>query len=118
MAKAKRSAAQKAATRRMLEANAAKRGGSSSGSKKKSSKKSAKGLARSKSAAMGHAAHGYKLQAPPKGASPAKRMQLLEQNQKVLAHGLHVVASEVMEHRKALVGAGLLSARGAARKGA
>lgn len=116
MAKAKRSAAQKAATKRMLEANAAKRG--TSPSKRKGAKKDSKSLARSKGAAMGHAAHGYKLQAAPKGASAAKRMQVLEHNQKVLAHGLHVVASEVVEHRKALIGGGLLSARGRATKGA
>lgn len=121
MAKAKRSAAQKAATKRMLEAAAARRaGGTGPAKRKKGAKKygskSSKSLARSEAAKLGHAHHGYKLAAPPKGASTAKRLATLEKNVAMVAHGLGVVADEVMQHRKALLGAGLLSARGSAGK--
>lgn len=120
MAKAKRSAAQKAATKRMLAAAAERReamGTGSAKSKKKSSKKGkkpAKSLSKSGASSLGHAAHGYTLKRVSKSASDAVRLSALEHNQNVMVRGLSAVAAELRVHRAALVGAGLLSMRGKA----
>jgi len=92
---------------------AAKKGGAKKGGAKKGGAKKAKGLSRSKASSLGHAAHGFDFQVPPKSASDAVRLSALEHNQRVLAGGLNGVAAKVMEHDRALVGAGLLKRRGA-----
>jgi len=74
----------------------------------------AKGLAkaRSRSSSIVHAADGFRLKKPQKGASDAVRLAALESNQAMIMHGLSAVASEVVDHRHALVGAGLLKGYG------
>ena len=113
MAKAKRSAAQKAATKRMLAAAAERREAMGTGSAK-SKKKSSKSLSKSGASSLGHAAHGYTLKRVLKSASDAVRLSALEHNQNVMVRGLSAVAAELRVHRAALVGAGLLSMRGKA----
>lgn len=85
-----RTAAQKAATERMLAAARARREGGMT--------KHAKRAKRSKSS---HA----------KGHSMAARVSRLEKGQTVLAGAVQVLAQEVAVHRRALVGGGLLSSR-------
>lgn len=113
MAKKQRSAAQKAATKRMLAAAAERRAAMGTGPAKRS-KKSPKALSKSGASSLGHAAHGYQLKRVAKGASDAARLAALEHNQNVMVHGLSAVAQELKVHRAALVGAGLLSMRGKA----
>jgi hypothetical protein len=120
MAKKQRSAAQKAATKRMLAAAAERRAAMGTGPAKRSKKsakkgkKSPKALSKSGASSLGHAAHGYTLKRVSKGASDAARLSALEHNQNVMVHGLSAVAQELKVHRAALVGAGLLSMRGKA----
>lgn len=85
-----RSAAQKAATRRMLAAARARREGGMT-----------KRAKRTKHAKGSHA----------KGHSLAARVSRLEKGQTVLAGAVQVLAQEVAVHRRALVGGGLLSGR-------
>jgi hypothetical protein len=87
------------------------------GKRKKGAKKaSTKRKGGAKKASAKGMSHGgaFKLLKPAKGASDKARLKLLEQNQAKLGHGIAVVAAEVMTHRRALMGAGLLSARGRA----
>lgn len=114
---AERTAKQKAATRRMIAANRAARGLTGGTRKKKGKKARKKGesrATRSAAATMGAAVHGRKMMTAPKGASVAKRLGVLEHNQKVLHHRDEVIAAKVMQHEHVLVAAGLLSARGRA----
>lgn len=95
---------------------AKKKGG---GAKKSAARKApAKGLvkARSRSSSVVHAADGFQLKKPPKGASDAVRLSALESNQAMIMHGLTAVASEVVDHRHALVGQGLLKGYGTRSK--
>lgn len=86
-----RTAAQKAATKRMLAAARARREGGMTTRRTR----------RSKGAKHGHA----------KGHSLAARVSRLEKGQTVLAGAVQVLAQEVAVHRRALVGGGLLSGR-------
>ncbi len=92
------------------------KGKSTSGSKKKGSKKKsngkAKGLAKQGGGNLIIGGPGW-LQAPAKGDSVATAIKKLQRNQDVLGHSLKAVATTVIEHDRALVGAGLISARGA-----
>lgn len=120
MAKAKRSPAQRAATKRMLAAAAERRAsmGRTSGAKKRRPKKSGRKalVKRGTTAAVSHTTHGLKLKKAPKGASDAVRLSALEHNQQVIVRCLSTVAEEVVQHRHALIAGGLLAARGR-RKG-
>lgn len=111
MAKAKKAKKMTAATKAKL---AAYKKAKKKSSAKKSSAPS-KGMtkrARSRSSSLAHAADGYQLKRPPKGASDAVRLSALESNQAMIMGGLTAVASEVVDHRHALVGAGLLKGYG------
>ena len=117
MAAAKKSASKK--PKKMTAAVKAKLAAykkSKKGGAKKAPKKS---LTKSQSSSLGHAHNGYKLSHPGKNATDKARLTALERNQVEMAHGMNAMAVMVLDHDKALVGAGLLKARGArkSRKG-
>lgn len=107
---AKKAKKMSAATKAKLAAY--KKAKKSGGGAKKPKASKAKGLTRSQASRLGHAHNGLELKAPPKSASDAVRLGALEHNQQVFARALNGVAAKVMEHDRALVGAGLLKRRG------
>lgn len=103
------------ATKRMLRERREASKGYGKRPKKRGGKKTAKGLARS-SSAMVPAVRSLTMVAP-RGRTDQARLDALEHNQRVLQTGIALVAAEVVRHERALVGAGLLTARTSARKG-
>lgn len=92
------------------------RASSSSGAKKGKSpkgKSSKKGMAK-RSGGLGSARAEYMMKKPAAGDSASTAIKKLQHNQAVLARGVTVLAEEVAVHRRALVGAGLIAARGGA----
>jgi hypothetical protein len=91
------------------------KGKATSSSKKNGSKKKGNGKAKGLAKHGGNLVIGAPgwLQAPAKGDSVATAIKKLQRNQEVLGHSVKAVAATVIEHDRALVGAGLISARGA-----
>lgn len=98
-----------------------KGGKSSSSSGAKRSKAKGKSSKSSKAKGMAKRANGlasaraeYMMKKPAAGDSVKVALSKIHHNQAVLARGLTIVADEVAVHRRALVGAGLIAARGGA----
>lgn len=97
------------------------KGGKSSSSSGAKRSKKGKGSKSSKAKGMAKRANGlasaraeYMMKKPAAGDSVKAALAKIHHNQAVLARGLTVVADEVAVHRRALVGAGLIAARGGA----
>ena len=82
------------------------------GAKGKSSKR--KGMAKHAHDGLAAARAEYMIKKPVAGDTVAAAIKKLQHNQAVIAHGLTAVADEVVLHRRALLGAGLIAARGGA----
>lgn len=91
-----------------------RKGSSSPAKRSKKGKGSRKGMAKHAHGGLSSARAAFMLKKPAAGDSAAAAIKKLQHNQDVIAWGLNVVAAEVAVHRRALVGAGLIAARGGA----
>ena len=104
------------ATKRNKNGQFVKGKGSSSPAKRSKAKgkgKRSKGMAKH-AGGLSAARAEYMLKKPAAGDSAAVAIKKLQYNQGVIAHGLTMVTEEVIVHRRALLGAGLIASRGGA----